>query len=310
MSELAEHPMAIGLIVAYGVLLVFTVALLCLLCCQASVRTWKPRFTFLVLILILAALRVALFCLLLLDDGNGQQDDGGRTWYFWALFNVCALLYLSIFTELMLFWAQLHDSLRPPDLTAGSVRFSNRQRRIAQVVALLVAWLVYVGVFVTFFYVPFAAFTAIVSYVTCFFFAVAAIFFALYGAAIARRVLQMPVRSAAVTARVRRVLAVAIIVTAAFVARAVMNAVLPTLLSNATVSDRESWVLYTAAFLCTEVLPLFLVELLVVLPYARTSGNPDVETSVRTAYRNHYAYQPVSSGLKSVESKEIAQMVN
>ncbi len=309
MSELAEHPLAIGLIVAYGVLLLFTVALLTVLCCQASVRTWKPRFTFLVLILLLAALRVALFCLLLLDDSNNAHDDGGRTWYFWGLFNLCALLYLSIFTELMLFWAQLHDSLRPPDVTSGSVRFSDRQRRFVQFVALLVAWLVYVGVFVTFFYVPFAVFTAIVSYVTCFFFAIAAIFFAVYGARISRRVLQMPVRSAAVTARVRRVLAVAVIVTAAFVARAVLNAALPTLLSNATVSEQESWVLYTVAFLCTEVLPLFLVELLVVLPYAQqNNGNADVESSVRTAYRNHYAYHPVSSGLKSVETKEIAQV--
>ena len=43
-------------------------------------------------------------------------------------------------------------------------------------------------------------------------------------------------------------------------------------------------------------MPLLLVELLVVLPFARGgSGTDDVESSVRKAYQKHYAYHSVST---------------
>ena len=288
MSSVADHSLAIVLLVAYALLLALTVVLFArLLFCSDSAApkpfSWKPRFTFLLLILLLSSMRIALFCLLLLD-----QDTA--SWYFWALFDVCALLYLTLFTELMLFWARVHDSLRPAE--DGSMRFSNRQRRTVQAVSLLVAWLVYVGLFVFFFFEDYPLFTAVVSYVTCGFFALAALFFAVYGTLIYRRMRGLPVRSPAVTSRIRRVLAVAVIVTAAFGARAVLNAVLPSLL-NAAMTEEHSWVVYTAAFLGTEVLPLLLVELLVVVPFARRDDD-DVESSVRKAYQKHYSYHAAS----------------
>jgi hypothetical protein len=278
MSSLVEHPIAIALIVAYGLLLALTVVLFVrLLFCLGGPLSWKPRFTFL-----LASVRIATFCLVL--------QNLNTTSYFWALFNFCALLYLTLFTELMLFWARVHDSMRPP--VEGSTRFSGRQRRVVQGVALLVAWGTYVGIFFVYLYNT-PLFTPVVSYVTCGFFAAAAVFFAVYGTLIYRQMRQLPVRSPAVTARVRRVLAVAIIVTAAFGVRAVLNALLPSLLEHAQLTDSESWAIYAAAFLGTEALPLFLVELLVVLPFAR-GATGDVESSVRKAYQKHYAYHSVS----------------
>ncbi len=39
------------------------------------------------------------------------KNEASRKWYFWALFNVCALLYLTLFTELILFWAVRANAL-------------------------------------------------------------------------------------------------------------------------------------------------------------------------------------------------------
>jgi hypothetical protein len=118
---------------------------------------------------------------------------------------------------------------------------SGKHRRLAQALVLLFMWVVYVGVFVFFFFVSFDIFTEIYSYVTSVFFAVTASFFGVYGFLVYRRVMQMPLRGPAVTARVKRVAATSAVITFAFVVRAILNAALPSL--QAVLSDTQSWIL-------------------------------------------------------------------
>ncbi len=267
MSEgsLDEHGVAIALIVSYGCLLVFTVSLLVGMLRSAGKCAWKPRYTFLALILLLTCLRLPNWILLLLQVGRGGKerdrekkkkkklkilkkahdanvtDEINRQWYFWALFNMCAMIYLTLFTELIVFWADLHDSLRPAVLD-GSKRFTNKQRRFFQLMVLGFMWMVYVGVFVSFFFLSdFDTFNLIYSYVTCAFFAVSALVCAFVGIRVYRRVMEMPLRTVAVTARVRRVAITCAIVTFAFSARAILNGVLPSLQHGFT--DTQKWIL-------------------------------------------------------------------
>lgn len=208
-----------------------------------------------------------------------------ESWYFFAMFNAAALLFLSIFTELILFWSRLHDEMRPSTVDGSdSMRFTHRQRRVFQIVVLVFAWASYIVLFV-FYLQDEDLINQIVPYVTGGFFAVAAVFFAIYGGLIYRRVIQMPLRSTQVNTRIRRVLATAIIMTCAFVIRAILNMVIPSLILR-KISLEYEWIVYTLTFCTLEVLPLVLVEILVVMrPKQREDG--DIE-SVRIIYQEHY----------------------
>jgi hypothetical protein len=152
-----------------------------------------------------------------------------------------AMMYLTVFTELIVFWADLHDSLCPQTMD-GSRRMSPRQRRVAQFVLLGVMWVVYVGLFVSFFFLPnFDTFNLIYSYVTCFFFAASCVVCAVSGLRVYRRAMRMPLRTAAVTARLQRVALTCGIISFAFLTRAVLNAVLPSIQHSLT--DTQKWFL-------------------------------------------------------------------
>jgi hypothetical protein len=58
------------------------------------------------------------------EDGD-VKDEASRKWYFWALFNVCALLYLTLFTELILFWAVSANVFALNNKTDGSLQQQN-----------------------------------------------------------------------------------------------------------------------------------------------------------------------------------------
>ena len=60
-----------------------------------------------------------------------------------SVFNAAALFFLTLFTELVIFWASLHDTLRPSAMDGVGVkqcRLSQPQRRGIQVVVLLLEW--------------------------------------------------------------------------------------------------------------------------------------------------------------------------
>jgi len=289
LSEAAEHPVASVLIAVYSVLLAWTFVLLVWLIRvdkrQHGKVVWRSRYVFLVLILLLTAVRIPNFVMILADPHNSDATESEKTWYFWALFNMAALLYLTIFTELILFWARLYDSMRPElvDGPSGS-RWTDRQRRFVQAAVMTVAWLGYGAVFGTFFFLPFDTFFLIVSYVTSGFYAVTAVFFAVYGSLLYKRVLELPLRSAAVTSRIRRVMAVAATMTLAFLARAVLNAVLPSLIGTWQLSESDQWIVFTVTWISVEAIPLFLVEFLIIVPRRPAPVDP-----VREQYSNHYA---------------------
>jgi hypothetical protein len=150
------------------------------------------------------------------------------------------MLFLVLSTELILFWAHLHDTLCPVAFD-GSQRMSPRHRRVTQIVALSFMWIVYVAVFVFFFVESFEVFNVIYSYVTSFFFAVSAVVCTAVGILVYRRVMLLLLRTTGVIHRVRRVMVTCGIVTFAFVVRAALNAVLPSL--NSMISDTQRWIL-------------------------------------------------------------------
>jgi uncharacterized membrane protein len=227
--------------------------------------------------------------LILADPHNEDTKESEKTWYFWAMFNAAALLYLTIFTELILFWTRMLDSMEQTSQHgAGDGGQAERKRRVVQLVVLLMAWGGYCGVFALYFFVDFYQFALIEDYVTAGFFAVSAVFFAVYGTLIYRRVfLQMVVRSPAVLSRIRRVLAVAIIMTIAFLARAVLNAIVPSIMLGVNIPENIQFVLFTFVFIVLEAIPLFLVEILIILPQKISSPN-DLE-QLKDVYTIHYS---------------------
>ncbi len=168
-----------------------------------------------VLILLLCAMRVPTFTLMVTIDDYADQI------YFWILFNAAALFFLTLFSELVLFWASLHDAMRPSALDGVGQRrrrLSTPQRRVFQVTVLIVAWATYAGLL--FLGPTTAIFKQIVAYVTCGFFLVAAAFFTVYGLLLYNRIVELPLRSPRITSRIRRVLATAILMSVAFFFRA------------------------------------------------------------------------------------------
>ena len=272
-------PYAIVLICVYGALLLWTAVLfMWLVSLETSTFSWRSRHSFLLLIALLCCVRIPNFVLMLVDGVSNEK------WYFWMMFNLSALLYLTVFTELILFWSRMHDSMRPALMDApASRRLTDSQRKIVRFIVMGGAWVVYAGVFVLFFFLDFVSFTTVVSWVTSSFYAIAAVFFAVYGTLLYRRVREMPLRSAAVTSRIRRVLAVAIIMTIAFLARAILNGLLPSLMHWVLVSQGSQWMMYSGVFISIEVFPLFLVTVLIVMPRA-----PKERDAVQDAVDSHY----------------------
>eukprot|EP00698_Gefionella_okellyi_P021928 TRINITY_DN7196_c0_g2_i1.p1 TRINITY_DN7196_c0_g2~~TRINITY_DN7196_c0_g2_i1.p1 ORF type:complete len:346 (-),score=65.74 TRINITY_DN7196_c0_g2_i1:98-1135(-) len=284
----------------YGAL--FIVAVVCIIVISVRDRKFTAQKMFYVLTAVFGFMRTFYYGIL-------PSDPDLDVRVYLVLWSIPADILFSTYSMLVFFWA---DAYYQSSFGATVTEFYRRRRIFVLGMCNLLLYAGQCGMFAIMIYDPQGFYTAQPYYLSSVAL-ISVIAFAVYGGLLMWVLHRSPVQSSFRQKKVRKILAVLCIVATSFVARAAVNFSWPYLINTDLLPTHFYWVFALPFYFCVEILPTFLVLVVVTkLPPRRSRTHANIPTAwfVKTRIDDkHTSYQSVGlDGTTQAVPQESARM--